>query len=212
MKKVMLLILSLTMCLCLSACASPDSTPEPQKPDTDTPEVKPNTEPEPAENIVHGNDECGYITINMYHDILKPGTNGNGIVQIFASNSRTLIQWEILKFTEGNVDFDFAADYLRSMFYKATDMDGSNTYSNTAESELTMGGSRSLKITGEKKDKKDDYDAMTVAGYVTNNAAGDWVMITITTGKNSTKKNGEYTPPTLNELMEMVETTFSKTK
>lgn len=63
-----------------------------------------------------------------------------------------------------------------------------------------------------KKAGMEEYDAMTVAGYITNNAAGNWVMITITTGKDSTKKTGEYNPPHLNELMEMVEKTFSKTK
>ncbi|MBQ3376104.1 MAG: hypothetical protein IJG49_06805 [Erysipelotrichaceae bacterium] len=148
----------------------------------------------------------------MYHNILKAGTNGSGIVQIYATNSRTLIQWEILTFTEGDVDFAFAADFLRGTFHDSVDNDGSAMYSNIVESEITLDGSRSLKITAEKKDKKDEYDAMTVAGYITNNAAGNWVMITITTGKDSTKKTGEYNPPHLNELMEMVEKTFSKTK
>ena len=212
MKKALLLLLSLTICLCLSACGSSDNQPAPRKPEVDTPEVQPATEPEPTEDIIHGNDECGYITINMYHNILKPGTNGSGIVQIFANNSRTYIQWEILTFSNENPDFDYAADFLRSMFYDATDRDDSKLYSNIVESEITMDGSRSLKMTGEKKDSKGDYDAMTVAGYITNNAAGGWVMITITTGKDSTKKDGEYNPPHLNELMEMVEKTFSKTK
>lgn len=210
MKRTLLIILSLTMCICLSACGSSDNKPEPQKPAIDTPEEKPGTEPE--KDVIQGNDECGYITINMYHNILKAGTNGSGIVQIYATNSRTLIQWEILTFTEGDVDFAFAADFLRGTFHDSVDNDGSAKYSNIVESEITLDGSRSLKITAEKKDKKDEYDAMTVAGYITNNAAGNWVMITITTGKDSTKKTGEYNPPHLNELMEMVEKTFSKTK
>lgn len=210
MKKTLLLILSLTMCICLSACGSSNNKAQPQKPAIDNPEVQHGTEP--AKDVIQGNDECGYITINMYHNVLRAGTNGSGIVQIYATDSRTLIQWEILKFTEENPDFAFAADYLRSLFHAATDNDGSNTYSNIVESEITLGGSHSLKITGEKKDKKGEYDAMTVAGYITNNAAGGWVMITITTGKDSTKKNGEFNPPRLNELMEMVEKTFSKTK
>ena len=129
----------------------------------------------------------------MYHNILKAGTNGSGIVQIYATNSRTLIQWEILTFTEGDVDFAFAADFLRGTFHDSVDNDGSAMYSNIVESEITLDGSRSLKITAEKKDKKDEYDAMTVAGYITNNAAGNWVMITITTGKDSTKKRVNIT-------------------
>ena len=103
MKKALLLILSLTMCFCLSACGSSNNKTQPQKPNIDVPEEKPGTQT--AENVIQGNDECGYITINMYHNVLRAGTNGSGVVQIYATDSRSLIQWEILKFTEENPDF-----------------------------------------------------------------------------------------------------------
>ena len=210
MKKALLLLLSLTLCLSLSACSTADKNPAPNKPDVDTPEEQPGTD-KPQEDVLCGNDQCGYITINMYHNVLRAGTNGNGLCQIYVKDSRTLIQWEIINFSKENPDFDFAADYLRTEFFKGYNGD-EKIYSNEVETEITLDGSRALRIVAEKKDSKGEYAAMSVAGYVTNNAAGGWVRITITTGKDGVKLDGTHTPPVLSELMEMVEKTFSKTK
>ena len=207
MKKIMMLLLNCVLCLSLLGCGSdpkenPD--PKPQNPD--------NGNTRDQEIVVCGNEVCGYLTLDIYPHIIKVGSNEKQMVEIYARNCEVIrVRIEPLTFTEKDPDFDFAARYLHDRYYNARNGD-EKIYSEEQEAYITLDGQPAYRVTAERDDRKERCEKIVCAGYITTNAGGDFIHIKIEAPKNGTMNDGTYYPPSISELMDMVERTFSRTK
>jgi len=209
-KKLLALLLGVLLCVSLTACGTKNEDPvQEEKPVEENTEEK--AEEKVYEIITYGNDDCGYLTLDIYPDILRGVSNGSDMVDILADNTwAARITIETLSFSKENPDFEYAADFLHRSYFNAYN-GGDKIYSEEAESETVLDGERAWKVTAERKSTTEEFDIISCIGYVTTNPNGDFVSIKVEAPKDGKDKDGNFYPPTIDELADLVERTYSKT-
>ena len=215
MKKLLVFILVSAMLISFAACGSSGGKdPEPAKPSgSEQGGQSPSGQGgggQKAETVVYGNDDCGYITIDIYQGVLKGSGNDRDLVDITAWEGDLLasVRIDLLSFSKEDPDFAYAADYLRSMYFRAYN-GPDKKYSGETEYEVTLDGQQALKITAETVTSKGVKKYC--AGYVTATANGGYVHISVETPRDDAEGIGTSLP-TIGELMDLVERTYSRTK
>ena len=211
MKKLLILLLGLMMCLCLTACGTKQENDSVSDEPVQENAQEEETQETVYEIVTYGNDNCGYVTLDIYPDILRGVSNTDDMVDILSANTwAARITLELLSFTKEDPDFDYAADYLHGSYFNAYN-GPDKIYSEEQECEVTLDGERAWKVTAERQSYKEEYDKISCVGYVTVNANGDYVQISVEAPKDGKDKNGNFYPPTIDELADLVERTFRKT-
>ena len=213
MKKLLSLVLALILCLSLVACGNgkgnDDQTSNDAASGSESESAAPSgTDDKKAEPVVYGNEYCGYVTIE--DGIIRGAANGDDRVAMNTRDGDAVAQiWiETLSFSKEDPDFAYASDFLHGSYYRAYN-GPDKIYSNEAEYEITLDGSPALKITAEKEYSKGSFDKMYCVGYVTTNASGGYVEITVRS-PYSESSDIETTLPSVEKLAELVEKTYRK--
>ena len=210
MKRAWMYLLAGSMVLSLAACGTKqESTPESGEP-APTEETVQNQPESATESILFGNDTLGWLDLGAYKGIVKGGTNESSLMQVIAVGKEGgLIQAETLTFSN-EPDFDYACDYLRSLY--SHDSFTGKDYENKDEREITLDGMPALRVYGEREDTRNEGRILSCAGYITQNAAGDYIIYKLTAPKDLKDENGDVYRPTIEDLCSIVETTFRRSE
>lgn len=215
MKRLLVIMMALFMVLSLAGCGSntenSGSVSDRQEKETQQNESSSDVQsPAEEESVIFGNDTLGWLDLGAYKDYVRGTGNEADIMQVIARGSEGgLIQAETLTFSN-EPDYAYVCDYLRS--YYSRDTFTGKDYENKDEWEITLDGMPALKVYGERDDSRHEGGVLSCVGYITQNAAGDYIIYKLSAPKDLMDENGEVYRPTIQDLCDIVETTFRRTK
>lgn len=209
MKRIWKYMLAGSLFLSLAACGTKQEDAQEHNEPEESQETAQST-PAEEESILFGNDSLGWLDLGAWNDIVRGTENSADIMQVIARGKEGgLIQAETLNFSEER-DYAYVCDYLRSRYTR--DSFSGKEYQNKEEWELTLDGMPALKIYGEREDTKTEGKIVSCVGYITNNAAGDWIIYQLTAPKDWKDADGNDYRPTIQDLCDIVEKTFRREK